>query len=111
MNKLIDICDKGQGYDETIKEVFASFKKFRDAYYELIDHGDEWWDVFNQSYKFNRVMGEAWTAIDGNHNLMDSIEVMAAAMVGNYVNFNKFVDQLIVEECTNENDTDINNVN
>ena len=111
MNKIIDICDKGQGYDETIKEVLASFKKFRDGYYELIDHGDTWWDVFNQSSAFDRVMTASWHTIDANHNLMDNIEDMAAAMLGNYINFNKFVYQLIIEECTNENDTNINNDN
>ena len=109
--KLIDICDKGQGYDDGIIKVLAAFQKFRDAYYELIDHGDEWWDVFNQSSSFDRTMSAAWSEIDDNHNLMDNIEVMAAAMIGNYVNFNKFVNQLIIEECTNENDTDINNDN
>ena len=111
MKKIIDICDKGQGYDDSIKEVLAAFQKFRDGYYELIDHGDEWWDVFNQSSAFDKVMTEAWNEIDTNHNLMDNIEVMAAAMLGNYINFNKFVNELIIEECSNENDTDINNDN
>ena len=111
MKKIIDICDKGQGYDDTIKEVLSAFQKFRDCYYELIDHGDEWWDVFNQSSSFDRVMSEAWTEIDEVHKLMDAIEVMAAAMLGNYINFNKFVNELLIEECSNENNTDINNDN
>ena len=111
MNKVIDICDKGQGYDDSIREVLAAFQKFRDGYYELINYGDTWWDVFNQSSAFDNVMTDSWKAIDINHNLMDNIDIMASAMIGNYVDFNKFVNQLIVEECSNENDTDINNVN
>ena len=110
-NKITNICDIGQGYDDSIREVLSAFQKFRDGYYELIDHGDEWWDVFNQSSSFDRVMSEAWTEIDEVHKLMDAIEVMAAAMIGNYVNFNKFVNELILEDCNCENHTDINNSN
>lgn len=105
MNKLDEILDLGQGDDKYIQELFNSFLKFRDGYYELEQYG-KWWDGFNQSSTFDAVMSDAWDRIDGSNQLMDALDIMAAAMVGNYVRFDRFVKELNNES---KNNTDKHN--
>lgn len=93
----IEKClDYGQGYDDTIVELFKAFKKFSDGYYELIDYGDDWWMCFNQNSEFNKIMKDAWERLDGEHNrIMTCIDIMQIALVGGYCNFDKFTDGVI----------------
>jgi hypothetical protein len=90
MKEVKDIIEWGQGYDDTILELLKAFKKFRDGYFELINWDDDWWKHFNQGYEFDLIMKEAWEKID--EDLMESIEIMAIAITGAYVNFNKMLE-------------------
>lgn len=95
MKEVKDIIEWGQGYDDTILELLKAFKKFRDGYFGLINYDDDWWTLFNQGYEFNIIMKDAWKKID--EYMMESIETMAIAIAGGYVNFNKLVES--VEEA------------
>lgn len=91
---LSDVIDWGQGYDDTIIELLKDFRKFRDGYYGLINHGDNWWKEFNQGTDFDEIMKQQWNLIDAN-DFMNCIEKMAVAIAGTYVQFDKFVDGVI----------------
>lgn len=90
MKEVKDIINWGQGYDDTILDLLRGFKKFRDGYFQLINWDDDWWTHFNQGLEFDEIMKEAWGKID--EDLMDSIETMAIAITGAYVNFNKMLE-------------------
>lgn len=99
MKEVKDIINWNQGYDDTILEVMKGFKKFRDGYYELVNWGDDWWKHFNQGSDFDEIMKEAWEKIDGCDRLFESIDIMAMAITGAYVDFNKMFEG--VEEAYN----------
>ena len=94
MDRLEKAIDYGQGNDEAITEIFKSFKAFRDGYYGLLNYGEDWWEVFNQGQAFDETMREAWEEIE-SMDIMESLEVMAMAMAGSYVNFNRFAEGVI----------------
>lgn len=91
---LHETLEYGQGYDDDIVEILKSFQKFRDGYYELINNGDEWWDVFNQGIEFQEIMKKAWEEIE-DADIMGNLEKMAIAIAGGYIRFDKFVDGVI----------------
>lgn len=91
--KIEDLVEWGQGDDDAIMDVIENFNKFRDGFYGLINYGDEWWEVFNQSSIFDDIMSEAWEEID-SINMMDLMEKMSIAMMGTYLRFDKFADAL-----------------
>ena len=90
--RLSEVLNYGQGYDDEIVSTLKCFKQFRDAYYGLIDCGDNWWDCFNAGVEFDEIMKESWELIDDEHKFMTAIDKMAIAMAGAYVSFDKFVD-------------------
>ena len=93
--KVIEILNYGQGCDDEIANIFNAFKKFRDGYYELIDYGENWWRVFNQSTMFDEMMSEQWETFN-KIDFMELIGKMSIAMAGTYVNFDAFADTVIV---------------
>ena len=92
--KLIDVLEYGQGYDDEIAEVIEAFVKFRNGYYDLLNYGDSWWGVFNQSTTFDKVMKSQWEKIE-EIDMMDILDRMEMAMVGTYINFGKFARVVI----------------
>ena len=98
MTEVREIIDWGQGYDDDIFEIIKSFKKFRDAYYELADY-DEWWTIFNQDVWFDRSMAKEWGELE-DADIQGCIERMAKQIVGTYIRFGQFFKGL--EEAHNE---------
>ena len=92
--KVVDILEYGQGYDDEIAEIFEAFNKFRDGYYELVNYGDEWWQVFNQDTMFDEMMRTQWSEIE-KIDMDGVIEKMAKAMIGTYVSFDRFAKVVI----------------
>lgn len=92
--KLSQVLEYGQGYDDVIVELFKSFKQFMEGYFGLINYGDDWWQNFNQGVEFDEVMKEQWKKIE-SIDFMKTIDTMAMAMAGTYVDFYKFVNGVI----------------
>ena len=92
--KVVDILEYGQGYDDSIAEIFEAFNNFRNGYYGLINYGDDWWKTFNQDTMFDEMMASQWSEIE-KIDMMGVIEKMAKAMIGTYVSFDRFAQVLI----------------
>ena len=92
--KVVDILEYGQGYDDSIAEIFEAFNNFRNGYYGLINYGDDWWKTFNQDTMFDEMMASQWSEIE-KIDMMGVIEKMAKAMTGTYVSFDRFAQVLI----------------
>lgn len=93
---LVNVIEWGQGYDDEVVEMLDSFQKFRDAYYELINFGDDWWSVMNQGVEFDEIMKAQWETLE-DVGIMECIETMAIAIAGSYVRFDDFADG--VKKC------------
>lgn len=92
--KVVDILEYGQGYDDSIAEIFEAFNNFRNGYFGLINYGDDWWKTFNQDTMFDEMMASQWSEIE-KIDMMGVIEKMAKAMIGTYVCFDRFVQVLV----------------
>lgn len=92
--KVTDILMYGQGYDDSIAELFDAFNQFRNGYYGLINYGDEWWEIFNQDSEFCTAMKREWLEVE-KIELMDAIETMAKLMIGTYINFDAFTEVVV----------------
>ena len=92
--KVVDILEYGQGYDDSIAEIFEAFNNFRNGYFGLINYGDDWWKTFNQDTMFDEMMASQWSEIE-KIDMMGVIEKMAKAMIGTYVSFDRFAQVLI----------------
>ena len=92
--KVVDILEYGQGYDDSVAEIFEAFNNFRNGYFGLINYGDDWWKTFNQDTMFDEMMASQWSEIE-KIDMMGVIEKMAKAMIGTYVSFDRFAQVLI----------------
>ena len=93
LTDISSVLDYGQGDDEVILTLFQAFRKFYDAYFELINYGDEWWQNFNQCTYFDEQMKKYWTRIE-SIDLIGTLDIMKCLMIGIYCDFDRFTDAI-----------------
>ena len=91
MADISKIADFGQGSDENIIDILKALNQMSQAYYTLVDMGDDWWTQFNQTTDFEGAMKDHWTVLE-SIGLIDHIESMQKLALGEYLRYSETVE-------------------